>query len=295
MGVAELYLQKHGLLCLWKGRNKGFLFGASTFLLEVLMKIKGMFNTRRSFAGTSTSPPVRENSSRKGALGLWWQPFNRDMGRQIYQSAKEFERRTKLKGNSHGALSHTGLEVLKALIDIVDWKTGRLEPSLQYIANRINRCTKTVVEALKRLRKYGFIDWKRRYEESGERKEFGRPQVRQISNAYRLFLPLLKGKLESFLKRPVKNLPDNLVGVVFTPCPIPDDALSYERTKMDLHLEYMRQIKAQEMQEAGQSRKVSRPLFEEAQFHNKPPSRIHSKEEQLVILQAMAERDLKDL
>ncbi|MBN8649512.1 MAG: hypothetical protein J0L55_16285 [Caulobacterales bacterium] len=142
------------------------------------MKIRGKFNPRRSANAEIARQPVRGESYRRDNIGFWWQPFAREQGKQIFQSAKEYERRTKTKGKSSGALGHTGLEVLKALIEIIDWKTGRLEPSLAYIARRINRCTKTIVSALQRLRKHGFLDWKRRYEATGEKIEFGRRMLR---------------------------------------------------------------------------------------------------------------------
>jgi hypothetical protein len=256
------------------------------------MKIRGKFNPRRSANAEIARQPVRGESYRRDNIGFWWQPFAREQGKQIFQSAKEYERRTKTKGKSSGALGHTGLEVLKALIEIIDWKTGRLEPSLAYIARRINRCTKTIVSALQRLRKHGFLDWKRRYEATGEKIEFGRPQVRQISNAYRLLLPMLKNTLSKFLGRPVKHLPDSLVANIYAPCPIPEDVEAHERNKVEIHMEYMRQVKV----EKSSGYKTPSDFFDlDKLLKSFSPDKPRTKEEQMAHFRSILDADFKNI
>lgn len=256
------------------------------------MKIRGKFKPRRSANAEIAQQPVRGESCRRENIGFWWQPFAREQGKQIFQSAKEFERRTKTKGKSSGALGHTGLEVLKALIEIIDWKTGRLEPSLAYIARRINRCIKTIVSALQRLRKHGFLDWKRRYEATGEKIEFGRPQVRQISNAYRLLLPMLKNTLSKVLGRPVKHLPDSLVANIYAPCPIPEDVEAHERNKVVIHMEYMRQVKA----ERSSGYKAPSDFFDlDKLLKSLSPDKPRSKDEQMAYFRAILDADFKNI
>jgi hypothetical protein len=66
-------------------------------------------------------------------------------------------------------------------------RTGRLDPAIATIAERVRRAPSAVCRALAALKEHGFIDWIRRTEPVDNP---GRgPQVRQVSNAYRLDLP----------------------------------------------------------------------------------------------------------
>jgi hypothetical protein len=56
-----------------------------------------------------------------------------------------------------------------------------------WIMRRLKRSKDAVVRALQALRDHGFLDWLRRYEPTGC--EGRGPQVRQVSNAYRLSMP----------------------------------------------------------------------------------------------------------
>jgi hypothetical protein len=78
--------------------------------------------------------------------------------------------------------------VLRELLRLIDYKTGRLDPAITTIAERIGRSVAAVVDALKRLRDHGFLAWLRRYVPTGNAGLRG-PQVQQTSNAYRLALP----------------------------------------------------------------------------------------------------------
>jgi DNA-binding transcriptional MocR family regulator len=88
------------------------------------------------------------------------------------------------------------LDVLRLFVNLIDFRTGRLEPSITTIMDRLGRSRDTIVRALKNLRTHGFIDWLRRYEPTGN--EGRGPQVQQASNAYRLSLP---EKARQFLGR----------------------------------------------------------------------------------------------
>src|SRR3546814_10252189 len=70
---------------------------------------------------------------------------------------------------------------------IVDYKTGRLYPSIGYLMRQLRRSRAAIVHALARLKEHGFLEWIRRTEPTGN-VGFG-PQVRQITNAYRFCLP----------------------------------------------------------------------------------------------------------
>jgi hypothetical protein len=92
------------------------------------------------------------------------------------------------------------LEVLRELVRLVDYRTGRLEPALTTIMRRVKRSKDAVVRALANLRTHGFLDWLRRWEATGDRE--GGPAVKQATNAYRLSLPPAAEKLLGHLASP---------------------------------------------------------------------------------------------
>jgi hypothetical protein len=46
----------------------------------------------------------------------------------ILKAAERLDNLMKAKGRRNGALGYTGLKVLKALLSLIDYRTGRLEP-----------------------------------------------------------------------------------------------------------------------------------------------------------------------
>ena len=139
--------------------------------------------------------PVRRNSyyaNDRRAERIWQRlgSNNRDARRLIaarMKAAEHYDRRNKEVGKRNGALGHIGLEVLRELYRIVDFKTGRLEPAIATICERIRRSRAAVVRAMARLKAHGFLDWVRR-SETVDNPGAG-PQVRQITNAYGFGLP----------------------------------------------------------------------------------------------------------
>ena len=89
---------------------------------------------------------------------------------------------------------------------MVDFRSGRLDPSIETLMRRLRRSRDAIVTALKALRAHGFLDWLRRYVPTGN--EGRGPQVQQTSNAYRLSLPARAARL---------------LGRWFGAAPIPDD------------------------------------------------------------------------
>lgn len=150
---------------------------------------------RRRSPGRETGQRVhRYTKTRAGGEGRFWQPFDRRQAGRFMLAAEKFDRvqrvaeRHGCTGRKNGALGHIGLEVLRELLRLVDYRTGRLDPALATIAARIGRSIEAVVAALKRLKAHGFVDWLRRYVSTGRAGMRG-PQVEQTSNAYRLSLP----------------------------------------------------------------------------------------------------------
>ena len=142
--------------------------------------------------------PVRRRSHFKGrSEGRIWRPTTRKDVQAILKAAEIYnEAGLHKKGERSGPLGSVALDVLRLFVNLIDFRTGRLEPSITTIMDRLGRSRDTIVRALKNLRAHGFIDWLRRYEPTGN--EGRGPQVQQTSNAYRLSLP---EKARQFLGR----------------------------------------------------------------------------------------------
>ena len=95
---------------------------------------------------------------------------------------RDFDRGTHQPGHHGGALGHTALQVLHALIfDFLNHRTGRLDPSYAAIAAKAGVCVRTVASALARLKALGILNWVRRCAESWRD---GRFVLEQETNAY---------------------------------------------------------------------------------------------------------------
>ena len=142
--------------------------------------------------------PVRRRSHFKGrSEGRIWRPTTRKDVQAILKAAEIYnEAGLQEKGERSGPLGSVALDVLRLFVNLIDFRTGRLEPAITTIMDRLGRSRDAIVRALKNLRAHGFIDWLRRYEPTGN--EGRGPQVQQASNAYRLSLP---EKARQFLGR----------------------------------------------------------------------------------------------
>lgn len=151
--------------------------------------------------------PVRRHSRLAGREGVFWRPVSRRDAQAILHAARRFERVHRQPGSRTGPLGFVALEVLELFVNLVDYRSGRLEPALETIMRLCRRSKDAVVRALANLRRHGFLDWLRRYEPTD--REGAGPQVQQTSNAYRLSLPARAAAL---------------VGRWFSPPPPADDA-----------------------------------------------------------------------
>jgi len=112
----------------------------------------------------------------------------------LLKAARAFEYKTRLArrkvepGSRNGQLGEIGLEVLAFLYDLVDYRTGRLEPAITTIAEGVGRSYSAVHDALRRLRAAGFLHWMRRSRPI-EDPQPGGQQVEQVPNAYALLVP----------------------------------------------------------------------------------------------------------
>jgi hypothetical protein len=118
---------------------------------------------------------------------VFWRPTSRQETQRILFAAKRFERLHRPPGSRTGPLGSVALEVLELLTNLVAFRTGQLDPSLETIMRHCRRSKDAVVTALKNLRAHGFLDWLRRYVPAD--RDGAGPQVQQTTNAYRLSLP----------------------------------------------------------------------------------------------------------
>lgn len=97
--------------------------------------------------------------------------------------AKEYDIIHKKKGE-RSPLMANGIRVLEALLrKFLDFKTGQLDPAITALMKATALSKNAVVDALKRLKEHGFLDWIRRSEKTTNVGEAG-PQRMQATNAY---------------------------------------------------------------------------------------------------------------
>jgi hypothetical protein len=109
-------------------------------------------------------------------------PMPKKAAVRLWHRARDFDRGTHQVGRHGGAVGHTALAVLHALVfDFLNHRTGRLDPSYAAIAAKAGVCVRTVATALARLRELGVLAWVRRCAESWQD---GRFVLEQETNAY---------------------------------------------------------------------------------------------------------------
>lgn len=131
--------------------------------------------------------PVRRHSNLKGRCeGLFWRKMTKAEAWRVVYAAERFDLAGKAAGDRTGPLGPVALEILRFMARLMDTRTGRLDPSIEYLMRVLKRSRDSIWRALKALRAHGFLDWLRRYVPTGA--DTG-PKVQQTSNAYRLSLP----------------------------------------------------------------------------------------------------------
>ena len=161
---------------------------------------------RRCSTARRTGEPVRRHSRMAGREGVFWRPVTRREVQGIVLAAKRYELIGRAAGARTGPLGGVAIEILELFANLVSFRTGQLDPSIDYLMKKLKRSRDAIVRALKSLRAHGFLDWLRRYVPTGS--EGRGPQVQQTSNAYRLFLPPRAARLLHRMGLPV---------------PVPDD------------------------------------------------------------------------
>lgn len=151
--------------------------------------------------------PVRRGSRAVGRFErLFWRPTSRRRTRLIVLAARRYELSRRQRGARNGPLGSIALEILDLMANLIDFRTGRLDPSLTTLMRLLKRSRDAIVRGLHNLRTHGFLDWMRRYATAGSSGKG--PQVVQATNAYRLYLPdRAASPLGSIAKTP--PLPDD--------------------------------------------------------------------------------------
>jgi hypothetical protein len=190
----------------------------------------------RARPGSASRNRVRRNSYPKGQCeARFWRPVSkRQMGPAMI-AAERYDRQHKEAGKRNGPLGHVGLEVLRALYRVVCHRSGRLEPSIDFLMGTLRRSRDAIVRALKALKAHGFLDWIRRTEPIPDAEGAG-PRVRQISNAYRLCIP-------AFARATV----DRIVG----PPPLPADVVQHGQQRRAEQAEMTAQLPLREAVSVG--------------------------------------------
>ena len=160
------------------------LFSSTSALGQLLKKAQIL---KPKNAQQPTAPKFRANSFFIGTIeSTVFKKTNRRFLQRLLLAAKRFDLKGRKKGERCGPLGTIALEVLEYFINIIDYKTGRLEPAISTIMGKIRRSRDSVVRALKALRDHGFLNWVRRYKQNDS--DNG-PALKQASNAYGLTMP----------------------------------------------------------------------------------------------------------
>lgn len=138
-------------------------------------------------AGRERTPVRRQSRAAGRCEGVFWRRTDRQEVQKILLAAKRYELAQRRPGERSGPLGGVAIELLELMGNLVNFRTGRLDPSIETLMRYLRRSRDAIVTAMKNLRTHGFLDWLRRYVPTGN--EGRGPQVQQTSNAYRLSLP----------------------------------------------------------------------------------------------------------
>ncbi len=146
-----------------------------------------------------TGAPVRRDSRERGTFEAgWYHPLDFMAGVKLTKIARDYDGEHKKPGARQGPLG-SACQVLAVLIDMVDKRTGQLDPTIATIMAKSHRCRQTVQESLTKLCEHGFLERQRRcIRTRGEG-----PRFKQTSNAYRITCPpALRSRLGRHGTRP---------------------------------------------------------------------------------------------
>lgn len=120
-----------------------------------------------------------------------WTKVSRDQANTMVLALRVYREKLRQPGQRWGAagtISAGAVDLFQLLANIAVRGSGRLEPSVAWLAERLNVPGKVIHAWKAQLKEHGFLTWRRRYIECGLKGQRG-PQVQQTSNAYALKLP----------------------------------------------------------------------------------------------------------
>ncbi|MFT8662645.1 MAG: helix-turn-helix domain-containing protein [Zymomonas mobilis] len=154
-----------------------------------------------------TPDPVHRDSYDVGEReNTVWKPVNPNEIGAYLEAVEQYSINNK-------GLSDKAVRLLKMLFRMADFKTGRLEPTLETICQKVGYARATVARLLKQLQELGFLRWIRR---SIKIKADGKgPRRKQTSNAYGFLSPkywpeLARQVFERVMRRRNTPLSDDL-------------------------------------------------------------------------------------
>jgi len=103
-------------------------------------------------------------------------------------AAEVDDHKLKIAGKRTGPLGAIGVDVLRELLRMIDFKTGRREPAIALVEERLRRSWGAIVSAPTRLKDHDVYNWICGFEPIENPDAFG-PQVKQVTNAYWFGLP----------------------------------------------------------------------------------------------------------
>lgn len=121
----------------------------------------------------------------------WFAHFSWVQGRRLLLAMRIYVKGLRKAGQRTGArgtLSFGAQRLLELLVSIAARRKGQLEPSAAWLAKELTVPPKSIHAWKEQLKRHGFLNWQRRYVETGLQGVRG-PQVEQTTNAYFLSIP----------------------------------------------------------------------------------------------------------
>ncbi|WP_242913495.1 hypothetical protein [Brevundimonas pishanensis] len=120
-----------------------------------------------------------------------WQSISVQHGKDMVLALQVYREKLRQPGQrwgSAGTISAGAVDLYRLMVNMAVRGRGRLEPSVAWLAEKLNVPAKVIHSWKNQLHDHGFLNWQRRYVEAGLKGIRG-PQVKQISNAYYLKTP----------------------------------------------------------------------------------------------------------
>jgi len=152
---------------------------------------------------------VRHGSYESGSIEpLIWKAFNPHTKWALKKAVRNYLLEEGASPNAYF--------VYEELLDLIDYETGRLDPSIAYLAEKLHKGERTIQRCLNWLRDNNIICWKRRF--IRKQNEDGISYREQTSNAY--YLGIFRNLPES-----IKDGYHTAMKKALGESPLPDDEL----------------------------------------------------------------------